>query len=366
MWFLARKEIVHNKTRFGLFVGLVGLVSFLVFVMTGLSTGLGEASVSGLRTLTARADLVVFAPAVEHSLSRSDVDVADQATIAATPGVTAVAPMGQSMINLVSSSGATTSVALVGVPADGGFVPTDRVPPTNGLILDNEAKADVAVGDVVNVQPGGQALTVSGFADLGSLQHTPVAYTPLATWQQLRYATFESNGTAVPDRASAFLVQTAPGQTNAASAAIAGESLDPTTPGEAISASPGYSAETGTINLIRTFLFGIAALLIGTVFWVLTLQKEGSLAVLRAAGAKHAMLLVSYIIQVAATTVTGVAAGLVAATLASLVMPATAYVLNRGDVVTASVLLIVLALAASATSMRRMLTIDPLLSLGRL
>ena len=161
-------------------------------------------------------------------------------------------------------------------------------------------------------------------------------------------------------------MRTAPGSTESVRDAVNGLGLDPATPADAVAASPGFKEETGTIDLIRGFLFGIAALLIGTVFWVLTLQKEGPLAVLRAAGASRGLLMVSSVIQVAVTTVTGVAVGLAAATLAAAVLPATAYVLTAVDLVTATTLLVTLALVASTASLRRLFTVDPLLSLGRL
>ena len=85
MWFLARKEITRIPTRFALFAGLVGLVAFLVFVMTGLSTGLGEANVSGLRALTVDALVHEHSPAMyrlalsivrDHSLAEDVVQEA--------------------------------------------------------------------------------------------------------------------------------------------------------------------------------------------------------------------------------------------------------------------------------------------------
>lgn len=379
MWFLARKEITRNPTRFALFAGLVGLVAFLVFVMTGLSTGLGEANVSGLRALTADAPVVAFAPSVQRSLGRSDVDAGDRAALAAIPGVVAVDAIGQSMVNLTTPAGTTIGVALLGATpgtpglpngtgtatatATGtGTAPGDAA----GIVLDTASQGDLHVGDVVHVQPGGRSLTVTGFADLGSLQHAPVAATDLATWQRVRYGAFASDTDPVPDRASAFLLRVEAGRADEVRAAVDARGLDAATTAEAIAASPGYREETGTIDLIRGFLFGIAALLVGTVFWVLTIQKEGPLAVLRAAGATRRLLLLSYVVQVTATTLVGVGVGLVAASLVGLVMPARAYVLTPADALTAAGLLVVLALVASAASMRRLLTIDPLLSLGRL
>jgi putative ABC transport system permease protein len=367
VWFLASKEILNAKSRYALLTGLVALIAFLVFVMTGLASGLGNASVSGLRTLTDEATLVAYAPSVQRSLGRSDIDAGLAPAAARSPEV-AAAPVGQSMVNLRTGAGATVTVALVGVPEDPRFVPADRVPGPDEVLLDHGLAGEHEVGEQLVVQPGGRTLTVAGFADLGSLQHTPVAYTPLPTWQRVRHAPFAAADAPAPNRASALLITTAGGvdPSTARAELTRHADLDVVTSDEAVAASPGYQEETGTISLIRGLLLAIAALLVGTVFWILTLQKEGSLAVLRAAGARPALLLGTYLLQVTATTAVGIGAGVAAARLAAIAMPTTAYLLTTTDVVVAAVALTVLALGASAASIRRLVGVDPILSLGRI
>lgn len=367
MWFLASKEIVNSRSRYALLTGLVALIAFLVFVMTGLASGLGNASVSGLRTLTDDAALVAFAPSVQQSLGRSDIDADLAGSVSNRSEVVAI-PVGQSMVNLRTGTGATVTVALVGVPADPRFVHADRVPGDDEVILDDGLADEHEVGEQLAVQPGGRTLTVAGFAELGSLQHTPVAYSSLSTWQRVRYAPFAADDAPVPNRASALLIAIAGSVDSSTVRAELGRhgDLDIVTTDEAIAASPGYQEETGTISLIRGFLLAITALLVGTVFWILTLQKEGSLAVLRAAGARPSLLLGTHLLQVTTTTVVGIGVGVVAARLAAAALPTTAYLLTAADVAVAAIALTVLALAASAASVRRLVAIDPLLSLGRI
>ncbi|WP_412541806.1 FtsX-like permease family protein [Longispora sp. K20-0274] len=341
MWFLAWREIRHSRVRFGLLATLVALVAYLVFVMTGLAVGLGEASVSGLRHLPA--DQLVFASNVQRSIDRSDLpaDLGGRLTAA---GARSATPIGFSMANLAAGDD-VVSVGLLGWPTA-----TKSAPGWDGtgLLLDRSA-ADkgLRLGQTVRVQPGGVELTVTGFADLGTYSHTPMAYVPLSTWQQIRRT---------PDRVSAYLVDGHVG-------AVPGtEAVDKET---AITSVPSYVAETGTVGLIRSFLYGGAALLIGTVFWILTLQKEGSLAVLRATGARRKLLLGSYLMEVLATLGAGVGVSAALAFGSAALLPAGVFLLTPGDTLTAAALLTVLALAGSLVSMRRLLTVDPLLSLGR-
>lgn len=346
MWFLAWREIRHGRVRFGLTALLVGLVAFLVFMLTGLAVGLGDAGVSGLRRLPA--DVVVYAAGSEKTLSRSSLPAADGARIAAVPGVSSVQPIGQTMAQ-AKGPGASLPVALMGVEPSAPFAAPGLG--RGGIVLDRTLEGKARPGDVLTVQPGGVRLTVAGFADLGSLQHTAVAQVPLDEWRRVQ-----------PSAVGAYLVTTS-GDARGISAAVPG--TDAVTKSEAVEAVPGYSAETGTLNLIRGFLLAVTALLTGTVFWIFTMQKEPSLAVLRATGARARLLVGSYLVQVALTTVLGVAVGLAFVAGIGAAMPAGTFSLPGGSAALSAVLLGALALGSSAASLRRLLTVDPLLSLGR-
>lgn len=365
MWFIARAELRHGRSRFALLAGLVALLAFLVFVMTGLSTGLGDATVSGVRRLTDGATLVAYTPDAQRSLARSDLPVAQVAVLASAPGVTGAWPVGQSMAS-VEGAAHRLAVAVVGVPAEAPMAPSELASQPDGLVLDRNgaSEAGVEIGDTVTLTPGEVHLTVTGLADLGSIQHAPVAATDLATWQRLRYAPFADDPASVPDRAGAVLVTVAGDPTAARSAATAA-GLDVASGEEAVSAVPGFAAETGTIGMLRGFLFAISALLVAVVFWVLTLQKEGALAVLRTGGASRGLLLGSYLVQVLAVSAAGVVVGLVAAGGAAALLPPGTFVLTASAAASAAGLLVALALVGSASSLRRLLTVDPLLSLGR-
>jgi putative ABC transport system permease protein len=344
MRFLAWREVRHAPVRFGLIAGLVALTAFLVFVLTGLTVGLGAADVSGLQRLPV--DGIVYAKGAATDLSRSELPSAYRQRIAAVAGVTAVQPIGFTMADLTEGQH-TVSAALLATDPSAPFAPKE-----NGVVLDNQARsAGIEVGDTVRVQPGNVPLTIAGYADLGSIQHAAVAHLPLKDWQRLRNA----------QTVSAYAVST----TDLAAIGNALPDTDPVTLEAAVDAVPGYKAETGTIGLIRAFLYAGAALLIGVVFWILTLQKEGPLAVLRATGASRRLLIGAYVTQVLATAITGVAVGAAAGLAMVFAMPSNAYSLPPTEVATAGALLLVVALVGAAASVRRLFTVDPLLSLGR-
>ncbi|MFI9383319.1 ABC transporter permease [Kutzneria sp. NPDC052558] len=341
MGFLAWREMRHAPVRFGLIAGLVALTAFLVFVLTGLTVGLGAADVSGLQRLSA--DGIVYAKGSADDLSRSRLPATDEQLIAGVPGVTDVRPIGFTMAALTKGQASVPTALLAMNGVDGG------------VVLDNQARGKgIDVGDTVTVQPGDVPLRIAGYADLGSIQHSAVAYLPLADWQRLHNT----------EGVSAYAVSTSDDAALAAIARVATDT-DPVTKAVAIDAVPGYQAETGTIGLIRSFLYAGAALLIGVVFWILTLQKEGPLAVLRATGASRRLLIGAYVTQVLATAVAGVLVGALAGVAMGLAMPPAVFVLPPSEVVTAGALLLVVALVGAAASVRRLFTVDPLLSLGR-
>ena len=66
---------------------------------------------------------------------------------------------------------------------------------------------------------------------------------------------------------------------------------------ESYGASPGYTAETSTLQLIQGFLYAISALVVGAFFTVLTIQRKQEIAVLRAMGASTGYLLRDSLVQ---------------------------------------------------------------------
>ena len=349
MRFLAWREVRHAPVRFGLIAGLVALTAFLVFVLTGLTVGLGAADVSGLQRLPV--DGIVYAKGAANDLSRSDLPAGDGQRIAGVAGIKDVQPIGFTMADLTEGQHSVPT-ALLAMDPNAPFAPKGV---ETGVVLDDQARGKgLEVGDTVTVQPGNVPLKIAGYADLGSIQHSAVAYLPLEDWQRLHNAT----------TVSAYAVSTSDDGALAAIARAVPET-EPVTKAAAIDAVPGYQAETGTIGMIRAFLYAGAALLIGVVFWILTLQKEGPLAVLRATGASRRLLIGAYVTQVLATAIAGVVVGAAAGVAMGAVMPPTAFVLPMTEVATAGALLLIVALVGAAASIRRLFTVDPLLSLGR-
>jgi putative ABC transport system permease protein len=135
---------------------------------------------------------------------------------------------------------------------------------------------------------------------------------------------------------------------------------------ESYVASPGYTAETSTLQLIRVFLYLISALVVGAFFTVLTIQRKGEIAVLRALGASTGYLLLESLLQsvvlLVASAALGIAAGLgLGGAVAAANLP---FSLEAGPVLGATALLVVLGMAGAAVAVLRITRVDPLTALG--
>ena len=134
---------------------------------------------------------------------------------------------------------------------------------------------------------------------------------------------------------------------------------------ESFNASPGYQAETMTLEMIKVFLYAICALVVGAFFSVWTIQRKQEIAVLRAIGAPVRYLLRDGISQAAilllAFTVLGIAAGVGLGSAMPAGMP---FDLESTPIITAAALTVILGLAGAAISIVRIARIDPLSALG--
>ena len=136
---------------------------------------------------------------------------------------------------------------------------------------------------------------------------------------------------------------------------------DPT----AYAGSPGYSAETSTMDLIRGFLLVISSLIVGAFFTVWTVQRTRQIGLLKALGASNAYVLRDALGQLAVVLVAATALGLaVAIGLGSMVGSGVPFRLDAGPIVASGVLLVVVGMLGSLVAVRRVTAVDPVIALG--
>ena len=372
--FLALRELRFARGRFTLMGAVVALIAILMVLLSGLSEGLVNDGVSGLKKLPVTSFAFQQNVSKDAAFTRSVVDTAAVGTWQARPGVAEAALFGNTLANAKSSRGVDIDLALFGVEPGSWLAPRAtngaELADDGGVLLSATAKElGLQVGDVLTVAPAGNTVTVAGFLDgQHTFGHVDVGYVALPTWQEIHAGV--RPGEPVPDRVhdevTAVAVRAAPGAEVDLAAGDRTAGTTSLTLPESFGASPGFSAETSTLTLIQGFLYAISALVVGAFFTVITIHRKQEIAVLRAMGASTARLLrdslaQSLILLLLATGV-GVAAGvLVGAALAGSSIP---FHLDPRPIAAAAAALVVLGMAGAATAVLRITRVDPLTALG--
>jgi putative ABC transport system permease protein len=330
-------------------------------VLAGLADGLVRDGTSGLRALPI--DHLAFAPHSQAVFSRSTLDEHALAAWERVPGVEAT-PIGVSFVNAAAADGGPSiDLALFGVQA-GSFLEQDSpARPSQGLpglVLASELRDDEGVRAGERYRIGGSELTlpVLGFTFAGSYGHVPIAYTSLEDWRTVAY------GGDAGGRFSAIALRVPAGVDIAAVDRAAG--TETRTKEQAYDGSPGFSAETATMTLIRGFLLVISALIVGAFFTVLTVQRTRQIGLLKALGASTGYVLRDGIGQMTLVVLaaTAVGAGAGAGIVAALDGGAVPVSLSAGSVLTSAALIVVTGIAGSLVALRRIARVAPAVALG--
>ncbi len=361
--FLALRDLRVARGRFVLIGSVIALVALLSTLLSGLASGLVDDGISGLRALPL--SHLAFQRGAESSFSRSVLGPEELAVFERRTGVRAT-PIGVSFVNAASSSGVSVDLALFGVDP-GGYLAEESAaaaeldaahsPLEGGLVLSEQLRDEVQLGDRLEILGSDETLPVVGFTFGGTYGHVPIAYTSLATWQALVY------GQDARGRFSAVALQADGAFDVVALDAEAG--TETVTKVEAFHGSPGYSAETATMTLIRGFLLVISALVVGAFFTVWTVQRTRQIGLLKAMGASTWYVVRDALGQLAVVLAASIAVGtLVGLGLGSLVGEDVPFSLAAGSVTASSLALAVAGMAGSLVALRRLTRVDPAISLS--
>ncbi|WP_286929556.1 ABC transporter permease [Aeromicrobium sp. UBA7512] len=376
--FLALRELRFARGRFALMGAVISLISVLVVLLSGLSTGLVNDGVSGLKAMPVTAFAFDEGTMKDNAFSRSIIEPDQLAPWRDADGVEAAEPLGVSIVNSTTDAGKQVDLTLFGVDPDGFLAPAtssgDGIAGVNGIVV-SETLADdgVEIGTVVTLDRIDVELTVVGFTEgQATFGHVDVAYLPLETWQLIASNSVQPGPptqatTAAADYPlfSAIAVQAQDGAEVDLAAADRAAGTTSMTLTDSFNASPGYEAETMTLSMIQVFLYVICALVVGAFFTVWTIQRAGDLAVLRAMGASSRYLLRDSLAQATVVLLVFTGIGVAAGVAMGAVMPDTMpFELEAGPIAVASALTIVLGLLGAAVSVLRITRIDPLAALG--
>jgi putative ABC transport system permease protein len=353
--YVALRELWAARARFALVGAVIALVAMMATLLSGLAAGLVDDGISGLRQLPMTH--LAMEPGSKGNFSRSILTPANLKPWEHVNGVEA-SPIGVSFANAKGARGESASIALFGV-APGSFLAPrpdaqQALAGPQGLVLSHTLeKQGIKVGDRLTIAGSEQTLPVLGFTYTGSYGHVPIAFTQLSTWQQVFY------GKSANGRFSAIALNVSKGANLAAINQVA--QTETMTKTAAYAGSPGYSGETQTMSLIRTFLLAISALVVGSFFTVWTIQRVRQIALMKALGGTTSYVLRDSLGQIAIVQIIATVIGATAAVLLGLAIEggSVPFHLEAGPVASTVGLLIALGMLGCLIAIRRITRMDP-------
>ena len=383
--FLALRELRFARGRFGLMGLVIALIAVLMVMLSGLSAGLVNDGVSGLKSMPVTAFAFDEGTRTDNAFSRSVVDSEQVTAWGEHPQVAAAEPMGVSIVNAETGGGDQVDLTLFGVAPDSFLAPPvsagQGVGEPAGIVVSESAQSEgIELGTLVTLDQIGTELEVVGFTDgQATFGHVDIAYLPLGTWQLIAAGQAPADGAPTAEQvaeldfeqASVVALQAVEGSALAAgdsqvlAAGDADASTTTMTLKESFNASPGYQAETLTLSMIQWFLYAIGALVVGAFFTVWTIQRGQELAVLRAMGASVRYVLTDALAQAAILLVSFTLVGLAVGIGLGAVMPeGMPFALEAAPLATASAVTVLLGLLGATIAVLRVTRIEPLAALG--
>ncbi|MGO5333198.1 ABC transporter permease [Enterococcus cecorum] len=350
--FLAINEMKHSKLRYALVIGVVFLIAYLVFFLTGLAYGLAQENRTAVDKW--QADRILLSDEANGKLNMSmltmddyeSVKAEDKAALAQFPGIVYQKGKKDQQIN----------VSFFGIEADEFLAPNlvkGRMFKNTGEVVVNDslAKEDgLQVGDQLKVAGSKQTLKIVGFTDEAMYNVAPVIYMSLADFQEIRF------NQALPEEAMKINAIVVRGQTKQVA-----DNLEKVKISAFINDLPGYSAQNMTFAFMIGFLIVIAAIVIGIFIYILTMQKQAIFGVMKAQGISNFFIARSVFVQTAILAFVGIVLGLALTYLSSLVLPAAVpFAIFWGLYLVVSVGMWVIAILSAVFSVSTVVKIDPL------
>lgn len=348
--FLAWKEIAHNKLKFSLIIGVLVLVGYLLFLISGLSNGLMNMNREVIDKWNA--DAVVMTEESNQNLAQSVMDddvldgkFKDAASIKNTAAIVAKGSKKQNTI-------------VFGIKKDSFLKPNV----TSGHLFkkDYEVVADdtlkekgFKVGDELDLAGTDHSLTITGFTDRSKYNAAPVLYSNEKTVDEL-------TNNRLKGKVSAFIIKDADYKDVKIDSDLKAVGTD-----SFIKKLPGYTEQKMTLDFMSYFLFAISAFIIGIFLYVMTIQKAPVYGLLKAQGISNGFLARSLLIQTLILSVIAVVIALLLTWATAVALPPVVPIMFKWQLLAIYALtLIITAVLGGLFSIRSVQKVDPLEAIG--
>ncbi|MBE1553933.1 ABC transporter permease [Sporosarcina limicola] len=265
---IAWKEMKKSKTKFVILGSIIFLVSFLTFIISGLSNGLSQDNAALIKDLPAGQFYMSSDANETYNLSRINETVQKNELKKQKDATAFSIQMG-----FVNDAGDKQhSVAFVTSTDSKLFEKVGQ----GEVVLDRSLEEEgIKVGDTLTNNQFSGEFKVKGFVDQKKYSHAPVAYVNVENYKEI-YRVNEMQLLFIPGQAKAQ--------------AITG--LQSFSNKQFLNAIPSYNAEQMSLNMIVWFLVVISGMLFAIFFYMMNVQKIGLYGILKAIGVKTSSLFV--------------------------------------------------------------------------
>ncbi len=356
--FLAINEIKDAKLRYSLIAGLLTLVSYLMFFLSGLAFGLIDQNRSSIDHW--KADTVLLSSEANKTIGLSNLKLSDKESLFADN----VEPFSQMVTVSKTEKGSNEDVkqkiSIFGVN-NGSFL----IPPViqgrtfeskNEVVIEKSLseKEGYSIGDTIKTANSDIELKIVGYTEKSRFNVAPVVYMNINDFQVLKYGNKSTDNPMI----NAFVVK---GELKDYDSSV----FQKVSIADFINELPGYSAQILTFGLMIGFLIVISAIIIGIFMYVLTIQKTPIFGIMKAQGISNRIIGTSVLSQTFLLSLVGSILGLVGTWVTSLVLPSAVPFLGNGlyySIIFVS--LIIFSLVGTLFSVLAIRKIDPLKAIG--
>lgn len=348
--FLAWKEIKRNKLKFSLIIGVLVLISYLLFLLSGLAKGLINMNTEGIDDW--QADAIVLNKNANETIQQSKFNVS-----LVDDKFKESARLKQTVV-IVSNNDKEENAIFFGTEENSFLVPKiiegETPQHENEVLIDKSLKEKgFKVGDNLELTQVDEVLKVVGVTESAKFNASPVIFGDFDTFLKINPMLSEGETNAVVVKDKDF------------NDVKLDNDLEVLAIEDFIEELPGYKEQNLTLNFMIGFLFVISMTVIGVFLYVITLQKINLFGVLKAQGFTNGDLAKVMISQTFILSAIGTIIGLIFTLITALVLPDIVPIkFEYSTLALYGAILIVVSLLGSLFSIFTIRNIDPLEAIG--
>ena len=330
--FLAWNEIKRNKIKFSLVIGILVLISYLLFLLSGLANGLIKMNTEGIEKWNA--DAIILKKDANQTVEQSLFNISkvqntyEKSTTLKQQGV------------IISNHHREENALLFGVTHKSFLIPPiikgHQVESSNEIVIDQTlADKGFKIGDILSLSQSDEKLKVVGIVESAKYNASPVLFSNNQTIEKL-------NPKLSKDKTNAIVIKDSNWKNHT-----------------------GYKAQNLTLNFMIVFLFIISATVIGVFLYVITLQKTHLFGVLKAQGFTNCYLAKMVFAQTFILSLIGTIIGFLLTLLTGTFLPPVVPIhFNLLTMLIYGIVLIIISLLGSLFSVLSIIKINPLKAIG--